>query len=329
MVEIGMIPVVSASGRFLAPCRPLKALRLLKAGKAEAFWGEGETFYLRLKFDPKSPIILPEGEGQVVHVKEDMDVFKLIPPKKVYIKELVEVAKSNDRCRESVKRENWDYMDALLMGKWVEVEAPNILAKLAPIIKTILKGLAEAAEATVKAFKHQRILCENLKVDDFYLREGVFDARKRGVQPPEGGCLTIKETAQPPAEPCEAEETHDVLSADHLVRAREFGRRTGTYFKLGRERAGRAAKALLEAAIVYLRRGGRIASSTLRQALKTVLEKIRYPKFAVSKTLERGLERACNLAGKVAGWVPQLLEWIKSEAYIFWLGLTYEKPPTI
>jgi len=315
----GRIPVFSASGVRLASCGPLKALKLLKAGKAEAFWGKGETFYLRLKFDPKSPVTLPEGDGQRVHVKDSMGVFKLIPPRKAYIKELVQVAKSSGRCRGSVKPEDWDYLDALLYGRWVEVNDPDILAKLAPIIKAILKGLAEA-ESKVDVSKTQRISCENLK-------EHVFSARNRGVQPPEGICPTVKENAQPFNQPRRPQEMKDILSADCLLKAREFGRKAGTLYKLARW-TGRTARALLDAAIAYLRRGGRIASSLLKQALRTVLEGIRYPPFVVSKILERGLERAYNLAGKVAGWAPRVLDWIRSEAYIFWLGLTCEKAPT-
>ncbi len=214
----GRIPVFSASGVRLASCNPLKAARLLRSGKAEAFLGAGETFYLRLKFVPKSPIILPEGEGQMVHLKEDLDVFKLIPPRKVYIKELVEVAKSNHRCLISVKPEDWNYLEALLYGRWFELEDPGILARLAPILKAILKGLAENSEVKVEASEAQRMLRGNLEDDAFYVRS-------RGVQPSEGGCLNVKENVQTFHETCEAQEMQDILSADCLFRAREFGGR--------------------------------------------------------------------------------------------------------
>ena len=49
------------------PCKPAKALQLLKSGKA--FWerDEGGGYHLRLRFDPKSPIMSPpEGANRGV-----------------------------------------------------------------------------------------------------------------------------------------------------------------------------------------------------------------------------------------------------------------------
>lgn len=57
--QSGRIPVVSASGVPLMPCKPAKALRLLESGKAFLEMGEDGKYYLRLRFDPKSPIVSP------------------------------------------------------------------------------------------------------------------------------------------------------------------------------------------------------------------------------------------------------------------------------
>ena len=56
---IGRIPVVSDSGKILMPCKPAKAMSLLKSGKAVGRWTRNGRFYIQLRFDPKSPIIRP------------------------------------------------------------------------------------------------------------------------------------------------------------------------------------------------------------------------------------------------------------------------------
>ena len=60
---IGRIPVISASGKPLMPCKPAKAMKLLKSGKATGRWTRNGTFYIQLKFDPKSPIIHPPANS--------------------------------------------------------------------------------------------------------------------------------------------------------------------------------------------------------------------------------------------------------------------------
>jgi hypothetical protein len=82
-------------------------------------------------------------------------------------------------------------------------------------------------------------------------------------------------------------------------------------------------RALLKGVIAFLREGGRIISSTLKEALKSVLEKLRVtPKRII---LEFGEVRAVemqNLYAKngVFKWVPQLKAWLKDPTYKFWLG---------
>lgn len=53
---IGRIPVVSASGKPLMPCRPSKARKLLVRGLAEKHWNKLGIFHIRLKFEPKSEL---------------------------------------------------------------------------------------------------------------------------------------------------------------------------------------------------------------------------------------------------------------------------------
>lgn len=55
-VAIGRVPVVSASGERLMPCKPSKAKKLLEAGKAEEKQGTDGLPYIQLKFDPSFPV---------------------------------------------------------------------------------------------------------------------------------------------------------------------------------------------------------------------------------------------------------------------------------
>ena len=53
---IGRVPVVSADGTPLMPCKPSKARKLLELGLAEKHWNKLGQFYLQLKFQPKSDL---------------------------------------------------------------------------------------------------------------------------------------------------------------------------------------------------------------------------------------------------------------------------------
>lgn len=63
---IGRINVVSADGTPLMPCKSAKALKLLRY--STAFWEQGEDgeYRLRLRFDPKSPIVRPPENVKTV-----------------------------------------------------------------------------------------------------------------------------------------------------------------------------------------------------------------------------------------------------------------------
>jgi len=114
-----------------------------------------------------------------------------------------------------------------------------------------------------------------------------------------------------------------------LLKAREVGKRNGKYYML--RRMGEWTKlALLEASIEYLRRGHRIVRAALRSTLEEIVERLHPSAGMVSKAriLRRGLERALRLLEGfhktgVLRWAPHALGWLKSEAYIEWLGATY------
>jgi hypothetical protein len=88
----GVIPVVSASGVSLAPCKPAKMFGLLKSGKAVVKWNGDGSFSLQLKFDPKSPIRLPSGGGQETLSKpvggKPAGIWSLAEPTRAFIEGL-------------------------------------------------------------------------------------------------------------------------------------------------------------------------------------------------------------------------------------------------
>ena len=57
------VPVVSADGTPLMPCKPAKARKLLRDGKALKRWNRLGIFYVRLNFDPKKPAYQPIAIG--------------------------------------------------------------------------------------------------------------------------------------------------------------------------------------------------------------------------------------------------------------------------
>ncbi len=52
--EISRIPVISRSGKPLMPCKPTKARKLLRDGKAISNWSKLGIFYIQLNFEPQS-----------------------------------------------------------------------------------------------------------------------------------------------------------------------------------------------------------------------------------------------------------------------------------
>lgn len=58
-VIVSRVPVVSANGTPLMPCKPAKARKLLRDGKAIKKWSKLGIFYLRLNFNPANPTTQP------------------------------------------------------------------------------------------------------------------------------------------------------------------------------------------------------------------------------------------------------------------------------
>ena len=61
---IGRVPVVSKSGTALMPCKPSKARKLLRTGKASKKRDKLGIFYIQLTFDPKRPTIQTLSLGE-------------------------------------------------------------------------------------------------------------------------------------------------------------------------------------------------------------------------------------------------------------------------
>jgi hypothetical protein len=60
---IGRIPVISADGTPLMPCKPAKARKLLRDGKAVKKWSKLGMFSIQLKFNPRQPAMQPLAVG--------------------------------------------------------------------------------------------------------------------------------------------------------------------------------------------------------------------------------------------------------------------------
>ena len=57
------VPTVSADGTPLMPCRPAKARKLLRNGRAVRKWSKLGVFYIQLRFNPKEPATQPLAVG--------------------------------------------------------------------------------------------------------------------------------------------------------------------------------------------------------------------------------------------------------------------------
>lgn len=133
---IERIPVVSADGTLLMPCKPSKARRLLESGKA--FWerdADGQ-YHLRLWFNPKSPVVHPPGEA-----KRGIDLNA------AYLLGLREAARNRRVLDKALRREERAVLD--LAVKCVDKpRSPRMIDLLARIVVRIkaavmspLKGL--------------------------------------------------------------------------------------------------------------------------------------------------------------------------------------------
>jgi len=60
---VSRVPVVSADGTPLMPCKPAKARKLLKAGRAVKKWDKLGVFYIQLRSNPAKPSYQPLAVG--------------------------------------------------------------------------------------------------------------------------------------------------------------------------------------------------------------------------------------------------------------------------
>jgi len=174
---IGRIPVVSASGEPLVPCKYSKAKRLLVAGKAVICGSEDGRLYLRLKFDPKSPIRSPSKSSSYyikskvdrkVELKENVDrdnlaasesdgevstedeVWSLVEPDRVSLTKLVRRALSDGLSRKiaNLTFNERMYLNALFEAQWNRLKSRLVLKVLAPIVEKMLRAIGRRFEGS-------------------------------------------------------------------------------------------------------------------------------------------------------------------------------------
>ena len=114
------------------------------------------------------------------------------------------------------------------------------------------------------------------------------------------------------------------ISRSLLLTARNTGKRNRKYKSL--QKTDPTGIALLEASIAYMKRGFVILASKVRDQLEKIVEKLLPPNAILPKTriIKRGLEKAKSLlSAGVARWAPRILSWLKSKAYLMWLGISF------
>ncbi|MCD6530482.1 RRXRR domain-containing protein [Candidatus Bathyarchaeota archaeon] len=118
------IPVVSADGTPLMPCKPTKARRLLESGKA--FWETGKDgrYHLRLRFDPKSPIMKPPEKA-----KRGIDLNSL------FLAELRDLAKRRDVWWKAVSKTDRDMINLAIRC----VRRPKSLRLITALARIVVK----------------------------------------------------------------------------------------------------------------------------------------------------------------------------------------------
>ncbi len=104
---IGNIPVTSSDGTLLMPCKPTKARKLLRDGKATKKWSKLGIFYIKLNFTPKQPATQPlvvgidpgsKFEGISIVGTEDT-VLNVMSEATTWVKKAVETRREMRRAR--------------------------------------------------------------------------------------------------------------------------------------------------------------------------------------------------------------------------------------
>jgi hypothetical protein len=225
-------------------------------------------------------------------------IWSLAEPTRAFIEGLWHLARHSKKCLESLSEDEQLYFNVLLGADWSKINDPKVLEKVTPIAMKILDAYTEVSPQTPTQV-HKSLANQSLAENDGLSNRSFED--------------------------------EDFLSLENLVRARSLGRRNGAYYKLGSTREeGILNRSLLNAAIGYLahtRRIGkaaRIACEKLRQTLEQIVLKLQGRRFMLRNTiLKKGLEKASQLLQNcrtILTWAPQILSWLKTEAYILWLG---------
>lgn len=119
-LAIERVPVVSADGTPLMPCKPSKARRLLDSGKA--FWEQDADgrYHLRLRFNPKSPVINPPTTRGL-----DLNA--------AYLLGLMKAARSRRVLDKALRREERAFLD-LAVKCLDKPRSPRLIDLLAKIV---------------------------------------------------------------------------------------------------------------------------------------------------------------------------------------------------
>jgi len=192
---IGRIPIMSANGELLMPCRTKKAWRLLESGEAVLKRSEDGTFYLKLKFNPQSPIVRPSVPREIEQYAhsddEDTEVRNLVPPKREYVTNLVNLARrelGNRLINQILKWEDRMYLYLLFRVKR-EIKSSRVLEIVMPIVKRLLEALAAKSDdsACYDKITHEELVKAKKK--------GIRNGRYRKLK--NGRCRELKKTSAP------------------------------------------------------------------------------------------------------------------------------------
>ena len=139
---IGRVPVMSASGEPLAPCRLAKARKLLEAGKAVKRRSENGAFYVQLKFDPSGTIVHPPTASDEFKGSSDAtrDGGLAIGVDSSYLARLRERAKRRNVWFSALCRGERDILD-LTIRCVDRPKSPKLIDILARIIVKIKRAL--------------------------------------------------------------------------------------------------------------------------------------------------------------------------------------------
>ena len=294
---IERIPVISAGGEPLMPCKISKALSLLKSSKAFVRWTGDGAFYLQLKFDPKSPVIRSSKDTMESVMDSSLSgIWSVVPPTRRFIEGLWRIAQTNKSCLQSLSESDKALMEALLKARWREIKDPTILKAVTPIVKTMLEAFSED-------YRREPVLHEERINEDGWLEEN--DMKVWGLIRPHRKPLEnlFKRALRSGA-------LQKVLGMKHRL-----------YLKALLMASWSEIRSLLLLKILapIVRK--------ISEALDNMYAKSPLNMIPKSIIIKRGLERAESLlerlrASGIVKYAPNAIRWINSQAYRMWLGVT-------